>query len=510
MNTVVWYSPRQALVSSKLWVVFNTLVCTGYGMHYAVLRNMWERKHWEAKMRLIAKTADISASHVNSKHIRSVSDGVGDEEAGECAKEVFPHHLESPQTGSGHDMAMQKLENEPLPTVQILWLLVSISFGASTYFIGQVWSWAYFKTTPHPLWLDLVLIYTLRLFIVGVTTIGTILLHAKLGPRHTIYAYTFFCDMIYWMLYRNVFTAAFSSTWTIILFGAINFVQRVAWVTFKTSRFYHDCMIWLSDWNTTGVLKVFFAAQHGVSDSASIMTRTASGSMSSLGLELLDGELAEFNNHTDENKANSAAREISEPNMDQEVGTVNSETNFSTLERAATTSNSNKRTHLRSTVAIKSITSINQVNDNTPNSRYSLPPLGEATEAWSYANYTKAQILFQAFNAAAQLITMVCFVVSISAIRHGPNAGAYPSLTILLDDSRYRRVMFETLSTFVSELLGSLVGFWLVHRMTGREVWQEWVKFVSRNPRTFVLTMMLAIHVLMDSAVMLVNLEFDP
>ncbi|KAJ3275172.1 hypothetical protein HK104_003953 [Borealophlyctis nickersoniae] len=103
---------------------------------------------------------------------------------------------------------------------------------------------------------------------------------------------------------------------------------------------------------------------------------------------------------------------------------------------------------------------------------------------------------------------MIAFLAWTPLIRSGPNAAAYPNLG-LLNGERFERVMYASVGAFVAEILGAGVGVVVAERMTGRNIWKEYARFLARYPRIFFALIVATAHVLLDAILALVSLEFE-
>ncbi|KAJ3039222.1 hypothetical protein HDV00_012461 [Rhizophlyctis rosea] len=141
----------------------------------------------------------------------------------------------------------------------------------------------------------------------------------------------------------------------------------------------------------------------------------------------------------------------------------------------------------------------------TPNPTTTTPPTEEdVTKSPEYKLYILSQCRFVGLGTTAQFITMIAFLAWMPTIRRGYNNPMYITLTPrYLPEERYTHVMYDSMASFVAEIVAILVSNYFIGRMTGRSIWREYVRFMTRHPRVLVCVCVTSVHCLMDVIVAL-------
>ncbi|KAJ3160375.1 hypothetical protein HDU86_000709 [Geranomyces michiganensis] len=438
------------LAVNKIWLSILTVLSVAYCMTYALGRNYLDRRRWARR----EKQTMVSLR----KRLSLLNDG---------------RKADSPMPASS-SVTPAALQAEPLTTTEMFWMFLGTCLLASLYFFGQALSYVYFQTAPHSVWADLVLINGFRIGHIIAGKLMLMLIASKIKSPHTLYAGEFFADMLYWIMYRNMFSAGHASPWTIPLFTLMHGLQRVIWIRVKFSESYHRLVTllpeYLAAWGMSRFTDVLLLPQHqpsGASSTATFVDPFADDDAATQDVEEQRGGTS-----TAPRAAGVILRTAIGTNADHEKLTKNP----SYLKRASSAA-------------------------------ASLSNLGPAPPKYTYAAYLVAQSIYESHELLAQLLTITAFALSILILPASGNSPAYPTLTF--EPTRKKILLTETLATLGAEILAAAVGHAWVWSVTGKHVLKEFARFASARPRTVLLVFATAVHVLYDSSLMLIFLRFN-
>ncbi|KAJ3135824.1 hypothetical protein HDU90_003563 [Geranomyces variabilis] len=460
-----WCSPSPPafggpmLAVNKIWLSILTVLSVTYCMTYALGRNHLDRRKWARSEKQAMASLRKRLSLLNDANDKATA-----------------------AAASGALAANAVLLAEPLTTTEMFWMFTGTCQLASLYFFGQAVSYAYFKTAPHSVWIDLVLINGFRIAHIIAGKLMLMLIASKIKSPHTLYAGEFYADMLYWIMYRNMFSASHSSPWTIPIFSLMHGLQRVLWIRVKFSESYHRLVTllpeYLAAWGMSRWTDVVLLPQHqpsGASSSATFVDPFAddAGGLSSAAAASPDVEEQRSGTTTVSPRAAGAIlRTAVVAGFDSETPTKNPY-----LKRASSAA-----------------TSLANLSATTPTK-------------YTYAAYLVAQSIYESHELLAQLLTISAFTLSILILPQTGNAPAYPTLTF--EPTRKKILLEETLATMCAEILAAAVGHAWVWSVTGKHVLKEFARFASARPRTVLLVFATAVHVLYDSSLMLIFLRFN-
>ncbi|KAJ3147654.1 hypothetical protein HDU89_005272 [Geranomyces variabilis] len=490
-----WCSPSPPafggpmLAVNKIWLSILTVLSVTYCMTYALGRNYLDRRKWAR-----CEKQAMASLRKRLSLLNNASDNA------------------TAAAASGALAANPVLLAEPLTTTEMFWMFSGTCQLASLYFFGQAASYAYFKTAPHSVWTDLgkagvrtgpkswrgpltfssvflplyvaVLINGFRIAHIIAGKLMLMLIASKIKSPHTLYAGEFFADMLYWIMYRNMFSASHSSPWTIPIFSLMHGLQRVLWIRVKFSESYHRLVTllpeYLAAWGMSRWTDVVLLPQHQPSGASSTATFVDPFADDTGGLS-------------------SAAVAASHDVEEQRSGTttVSPPRAAGGILRTAVVAGFDSETPTKNPYlkrASSAATSLANLSATTPTK-------------YTYAAYLVAQSIYESHELLAQLLTISAFTLSILILPQTGNAPAYPTLTF--DPTRKKILLTETLATMCAEILAAAVGHAWVWSVTGKHVLKEFARFASARPRTMLLVFATAVHVLYDSSLMLIFLRFN-
>ncbi|KAJ3160111.1 hypothetical protein HDU86_000947 [Geranomyces michiganensis] len=260
------------------------------------------------------------------------------------------------------------------------------------------------------------------------------LIASKAKSPHTLYACEFYVDMLYWVMYRNMFSANHSSPWTIPLFSLTHGLQRVIWIRIKFSESYHRFLSELPANLAAGWRRwadALLVPQHQPSNVSSTATF----------VDPFDTEVT------------GAGYEGEEGPDVEEQGPARVASVGMILRSAVITTNNGPAEHskIMKRTRLSSSTSTSNLSPSFSTSQY------------TYSSYLAAQSIYESHELLAQLLTILSFILSLLLLPTFPNSTpAYPTLTYLLDAQRRTTLLIETLATLAAEAVAALCGHYLL------------------------------------------------
>ncbi|KAI8904623.1 hypothetical protein DFJ77DRAFT_480262 [Powellomyces hirtus] len=525
------------LVTSKIWLAFLTVSVVAYGMLYALGHNALDRRRWEAQKREEQKRllARLSVHNKASNGANGVSaweqtppSGTGSTLPRDSGAQTSTGTSKAANSRVLSSLPTKKRSAplvEPMSSTSILWLFGATSVLASLFFFGQAASWFYFETSPHSFWVDIALVQGFRMLFVIWGKLGMMLVSDKIGTRHTP-ALEFFVDMQYWMFYRNMFTAHFSSPWTVPVFSVTHGLQRIIWTRVKFSQPYHRFLVRISS-HAHGWMNKVLAPQHHLTSSASTILAEGDGlENAENGADATQAVLKELGEKQDGVDEHDVVKEYAEQMPPAKV-LKTSVLDMPWVRRTGTSDLDMVDLEVRRLSGGGS-DSKPPCKQQQPQKQQAQPPQPRlrdlaasrdskmsgdglaAPREWQYSEYVQAQFIYEANEEFAQIVTLVALLLALALVRHGPNAVCYPNFSYMLDYERCTLVVKEAVATFLAEIVAIAVGHYLVFRITGKSIWKEYVKFSGAKPRTFLLTVAMVFHILFDSSITTIHLRFHP
>ncbi|KAJ3179198.1 hypothetical protein HDU87_003157 [Geranomyces variabilis] len=307
--------------------------------------------------------------------------------------------------------------------------------------------------------------------------------------------------MLYWIMYRNMFSASHSSPWTIPIFSLMHGLQRVIWIRVKFSESYHRLVTllpeYLAAWGMSRLTDVVLLPQHQPSGASSSSTAT-----------FVD-PFADDDADVEEQRGGGGGRGGGGTNSTAPNSTAPPRAAAGVILRTAiVTNDADHKKPTKNPPSLKRAFSSSAAAAAPSLSITNLGPAVPAPPKYTYPAYLVAQSIYESHELLAQLLTISSFTLSILILPQSGNAPAYPTLTSF-DPTHKTILLAETLATLGAEILAAAVGHAWVWRVTGKHVLKEFARFASARPRTVVLVFATAVHVLYDSSLMLIFLRFN-